>query len=123
MAKKTIMVVDDEPDTLELAKAILTMNGFNVQVFDTAKGALDALKAGKAPDLIILDMRMPQISGPDFCEKVRTELKLTKQKIVFFTASSFKDNALVKKYKVLGYIFKPFDNDKLVEDIKKFLSK
>lgn len=118
-----IMVIDDEPDTIELMKAILEMNGFKVLGFGDAKSAMDSLKNGETPDLICLDMRMPEMSGPDFCEKVRSDPKLKKLKIVFFTASSFKDDCTRKKYGVLGYIFKPFDNKKLIDQIKGFIEK
>ena len=63
-----IMVVDDEPDTVELTKAILEMKEFEVIAFTGAKEALEELKKGINPDLVILDMRMPEMSGPDFCE-------------------------------------------------------
>ena len=120
MAKK-VMVVDDEPDTLELTKTVLEMEGLEVTTFDASGDALDSLKKGKIPDLVLLDMRMPVISGPGFCEKVRADPKTKGLKILFFTASSARDDATVKKYGVLGYIFKPFDNDQLVRDVKKFL--
>lgn len=119
---KMIMVIDDEPDTVELAKTILEMEKFKVSAFNNAKDAIDALKKGNLPDLIILDMRMPLISGPDFCEKIRTDPKLKNLKIAFFTASSETDKNLLKKYSVLGFIFKPFDNDKLVKEIKRYLA-
>ena len=51
--KKTIMIVDDEPDTLELTKAVLAMSGFEVKTFDNAKRALDSLKKS-IPDLVLL---------------------------------------------------------------------
>ena len=115
---KKIMVVDDEPDTLELAKAILEMNNFEAVVIDTAQKALDSLQTEK-PDLVLLDMRMPQISGPDFCKKIKE--KGLKFKIVFFTASSNEDAALLKESGAMGYIFKPFDNDELVKQINSYL--
>ena len=117
---KEIMVVDDEPDTLELVKAVLEMNGFKVNVFDTATGALTALNKDR-PSLVLLDMRMPEVSGVDFCKKVRATPKLKNLKIVFFTASGNNDVALLKQSGALGYIFKPFDNDDFVRQVKKFI--
>ena len=70
MAKK-IMVVDDEQDILELVKVILESQGFEVHAFINAKEALSELETGDSPDLLILDIRMPQISGYDFCKIVR----------------------------------------------------
>ena len=121
MAKKMIMVVDDEPNTLELAKVVLEMNNFNAITFDSAKEALDTLNKNEIPDLILLDMRMPQISGLDFCKRVKENPKLKDIKIVFFTASGSKDDEIVNQTGVLGYIFKPFDNDDLVRQVKQYL--
>ncbi|MFH0875038.1 MAG: response regulator [archaeon] len=121
---KTIMVVDDEPDTIELTKAILEMNGgFEPITFTRAKEALEALKNKSMPDLLVLDMRMPEISGPNFCAELRKSKKFDKLKIVFFTASSDMDNNLLKKYNILGFIFKPFDNEELIKQINGYLKK
>lgn len=122
MSKK-VMVVDDEPDTLELVKAILETEDFDITDFNNAKPALDALKKGLNPDIILLDMRMPEISGPDFCQELAKDEKLKKLKVVFFTASSDLDKTLAKKSGALGFIFKPFSNDDLVSQIKKYLAK
>lgn len=120
---KKIMVIDDTPDTLELAKAVLEMDGFKVIEYLESKKALDSLRSGNLPDLILLDLRMPEISGPDFCKIIRKEEKLKNLKIVFFTASSDADENILKKYNVLGYIFKPFNNDQFVKDIRNYLKK
>lgn len=116
------MVVDDQPDTVELATAILEMNEFEVLAFTEPRKALDSLKSGSKPDLIILDVRMPDLSGPELCNEVRKDDKIKNQKIAFFTASSDADNNLLKETGALGFIFKPFDNDKLVEDVNHYLS-
>ena len=56
MAKKKIMIVDDEPDTVVLAKAILEMNHFETMEFNVPEDALASIEKGARPDLIILDM-------------------------------------------------------------------
>ena len=110
----------DEPDTVELVDAILGAEGFNVIKYESSEKALNSIKKGEKPDLILLDLRMPVISGPDFCTELnKAKIKL---KIVFFTASSDLDKALAKKSGALGYIFKPFSNEDLVREIKKYLN-
>lgn len=116
-----IMVVDDEQDTVELANVVLKLKGFESIGFTEPKKALAELKAGLRPDLIILDMRMPLMSGPEFCEEVRKDANLKGIKIVYFTASSEKDDPKMKLHKVLGVIFKPFNNDDLIKEVKKYL--
>lgn len=121
MAKK-IMVVDDEQDILELVKVILESQGFEVHAFINAKEALSELETGDSPDLLILDIRMPQISGYDFCKIVRKNKKLDNLKIAVFTASSNLGQSFLElNHNVIGFISKPFDNKKLVSDVKKYL--
>lgn len=121
MAKK-IMVVDDEQDILELVKVILESQGFEVSAFINAKEALSELETGNCPDLLILDIRMPQISGYDFCKMVRKNKKLDNLKIAVFTASSNLGQSFLElNHNVIGFISKPFDNKKLVSDVKKYL--
>ncbi len=121
--KKKLMIIDDEPDTIELVKAIMEFEDeFEAKTYTDSRDAIKALKTYKdLPDLIILDVRMPYLSGLDFCKMIREDEKLKNLKIVFFTASSDSDKSLLKKYNVLGYIFKPFDNEMLIKDIKKYL--
>ena len=118
---KKIMVVDDEPDTLILVKAVLEPEGFKVDDFDSSQKALDALNKGIHPDIILLDMRMPIISGSDFCDRVFKDKKLKDLRIVFFTASSDLDKEIAKQNGAKGYIFKPFDNNELVKQVNKYL--
>ena len=116
-----IMIIDDEPSTNELITVLLEMNGFHAKTYESAKKALTALKNGEKADLIILDMRMPDMSGLDFCNKLNKDKSIPPQKVVFFTASSDLDKSLLKKYNVLGFIFKPFDNKELIKQINNFL--
>ena len=118
---KKIMVVDDEEDILELVTAILEADGFEVRTFDNAKKALDELEKGDRPDLLILDIRMPQMSGYDFCKAVRENKELDGLKIVVFTASSNLGESFLKlNHNVVGFIGKPFENKKLLSDVKKY---
>ena len=121
MAKK-IMVVDDEEDILELVRVVLESSGFEVQAFVDANKALAKLEGGECPDLLILDIRMPKISGYDFCKRVRENKKLDSLKIAVFTASSNLGQSFLElNHNVIGFISKPFDNKRLVEDVKKYL--
>ncbi|MFH0875437.1 MAG: response regulator [archaeon] len=121
MSKK-VMVVDDEPDTTLLVDAILKMNKIGVSTYNDAELALNELKKNEKYDLILLDIRMPKISGPEFCELVRKNPKTKNIKIVFFTASSNVDKTKMEKMGVLGVINKPFNNDELVKVVLKYIT-
>ncbi|MEA3514743.1 MAG: response regulator [Nanoarchaeota archaeon] len=118
---KKIMVVDDEQDIVELVKVILQAKGFDVVTFDNARDAWAELKKGNIPDLVLLDIRMPEMSGNDFCEKVESDKRFKDMKIVVFTASIDLGVAFKEINNVAGFIAKPFDNKKLVNDLNKYL--
>ncbi len=121
MSKK-IMVVDDEESLLELARAILEKEGFEVITASDGSECLQKLKAVK-PDLILLDMMMPGMSGRETCEKIRADPKTKGLKVAFLTVARFSEAGkdTLKKMNVSDYITKPFENDDLVRRIKKML--
>jgi two-component system sensor histidine kinase/response regulator len=116
------MVVDDEPDNIELMKIILSKHGFDPVVFTNPIEALNALKNGALPDLLILDMRMPEMSGTDFCLELHKDSRFDDLKIVFFTASSDLSQELLHKYNVRGFIYKPFNINELVKQVNTYLA-
>lgn len=122
MAKKKVMVVDDEENLVELVKAVLEQEGFEVIPAYSGRECLDKLKKVK-PDLILLDMFMPGISGRETCEKIRKDPKTKNLKIIFCTVARFSETGkgTLKKMRVLDYITKPFDNKDLVKRVKKAL--
>ena len=71
---KTIMIVDDEEDIQDLVSAILEPEGFDMVTASDGNECLDKLKT-VTPDLILLDMMMPGISGRETCEKIRANPK------------------------------------------------
>jgi len=121
---KTIMIVDDELHMIELEKAILEAAGFKTITALNGEEALKTLEK-KKPDLVILDMMMPGMSGREVCEKIRKNPKTRNLRVVFVTVAMFSEigKEQLKNMHVLDYINKPFDNDELVERIKKALAK
>jgi len=122
MVKKKIMVVDDEPSLRELVSAVLEQEGYEVITAEDGKEALEKLKTIK-PDLILLDMMMPGISGREVCEKIRADKKTKDLKVVFLTVARFSEvgKEELNKMNVSDYITKPFDNDDLLKRVKKII--
>jgi CheY-like chemotaxis protein len=122
MAKKKIMVVDDEENLIELVKAILETEGFDVITAYNGKECLEKLKTAK-PDLILLDMMMPGMSGRETCENIRKDSKTKNLKVAFVTVAKFSEvgKDILKKLNAVDYITKPFDNKDLVKRVKKAL--
>ncbi|MBL7072852.1 MAG: response regulator [Candidatus Omnitrophica bacterium] len=121
MAKK-ILIVDDELDILEVLTFRLSKEGYSVVTAASGQEALEQLEK-EVPSLILLDIRMPDINGYEICKRVKTGKKWKHIPIIMLTASSMlKVEKAVEKYKVEGFLIKPFDYEKLLEKIKEFIS-
>jgi CheY-like chemotaxis protein len=122
MVKKKIMVVDDEESLIELVKAVLEQEGYEIITAMDGEEALDKLKTMR-PDLILLDMMMPGMSGREVCEKIRENPKTRNLKVAFLTVAKFSEagKGVLGKMNVLDYITKPFDNEDLVRRVKKIV--
>ena len=124
MPKKRIMVVDDEESVLELLKAVLENDGYTVLTASDGEECLEKLKKTK-PDLVLLDMMMPGMSGREVCERIRKDPKTKNLKIIFVTVARFSEMGkdTLSKMNVLDYITKPFDNADLLKRVKKAAGK
>jgi DNA-binding response OmpR family regulator len=121
MAKK-IMVVDDEESLLELVSAVLEEAGYDAITASNGEEALAKLKTEK-PDLVLLDMMMPGMSGREVCTRIRSDPKTKELKIAFLTVAKFSEvgKDQLSKMNVSDYITKPFDNEDLLKRVKKIL--
>lgn len=122
MANELILAVDDEPHILELLKTLLVVEGYRVLAARSGEEALDILKKQR-PDLVLLDMMMPEMSGREVCERIRADPKTKDLKVVFVTVAKFSEigKKVLDDLDVLDYITKPFDNQDLIERVKKLL--
>jgi two-component system cell cycle response regulator DivK len=82
---KQALVVDDNELNSKLVAVFLKRLGWQAQVVNTGDGALDALRHG-AFDMVLLDLRMPNLSGEQVCRRIREELGLHHLHIVAYTA-------------------------------------
>ncbi|HMU74429.1 MAG TPA: response regulator transcription factor [Elusimicrobiota bacterium] len=121
MLKKRIMVVDDDKDIRRLVENILSKEGF---VTVGAENAADALKKiqNSKPDLIILDLQLPDKDGFEVCKQLRADPATRYVPVVFLTVQN------VDSYKIAGleigaddYITKPFNQTELVARVKAVL--
>jgi two-component system alkaline phosphatase synthesis response regulator PhoP len=123
MKKKniTILVVDDEPDILEILSYNLSQEGYNVITEDNgAKGFKTAKKV--KPQLIILDVMMPEMDGIEACELMRKERSLDNSVIAFLTARG-EDYSQVAGFEAGAddYITKPIKPKVFVSKVKSLL--
>jgi two-component system alkaline phosphatase synthesis response regulator PhoP len=117
----TILCVDDEPDILEILKYNLSSEGYNVL---TANDGLSAISKAKEiiPNLIIIDIMMPDMDGIEACEKLRADQKFNDTIIMFLTARG-EDYSHVAAYEAGAddYVTKPVKPKVLVSKVKGLL--
>jgi DNA-binding response OmpR family regulator len=116
-----ILLVDDEPDQLELLEAILSESGFSTE---KAGSGLEALKkvGQRLPDLIIVDGNMPQMNGFAFCESLRKNAAAAGVPIIMLTGLTghlSRLNGLL--HGASAYMTKPYKNSELVSKVSEFL--
>jgi DNA-binding response OmpR family regulator len=122
MVKKKIMIVDDEENLSELIKAIFKKEGFDVFAARSGQECLDKLK-DITPDVILMDIMMPGMTGTETVEKIKSNPKTKNLKIIFLTVARVSEvgkNGL-KDLGAMDYITKPFDNNDLVRRVKRVL--
>jgi CheY-like chemotaxis protein len=112
-----ILVVEDEPENRLLIGMILTTEGY--QVIPAVDGA-DALArlASEPPDLILLDLMMPQMNGFEVLERLRADPTTAPVPVIVLTAlAQERDIARAVSSGAQGYVIKPFEPDELLKRI------
>lgn len=123
MRKKdiTILLVDDEPDILEIVGYNLSAEGYNIITADNGEKAVKIAKK-KKPQLIILDVMMPEMDGIEACEQIRKIPELSETIITFLTARG-EDYSQMAGFDAGAddYITKPIKPKVLVSKVKALL--
>lgn len=119
----TILVVDDEPRIRELTQMILEDKGYRVI---TAENGVEALQKAEreTPDLVLLDVVLPGISGVEVCRILKSQAKTRSIPLVMFTVLGRDvDQRLAEESGCDGYFLKPFTPEDLFSEVKKYLKK
>ncbi len=113
---KTILIVDDTPENIDVLTGLL--EGFKKKVAINGEKALK-IAFSKPPDLILLDIMMPNMDGYEVCKHLREKEKTKDIPIIFLTAKTAIED-VVKGFEVGGqdYVTKPFDARELMERVK-----
>lgn len=116
-----ILVVDDDPYILMSLEFLMKKNGFNVLVARDGKEAMQIVNEF-IPDIVLLDIMMPDVNGYEICKYIKSTQKLESSKVVFLSAKS--TEADIRKGYELGaslYISKPFSTRTIVKQLKEIL--
>ncbi len=118
---KLIAVLDDEQDILELVSLHLKKEGFNVKEFQEPKNFLKSINQ-QLPDLIILDLMLPDTDGLEICKYLKKEEKFSSIPIIMLTAKSEEtDKVLGLELGADDYVTKPFSPKELIARVKAIL--
>lgn len=117
----TIAVVDDEPDIVDLVSLHLERSGYRVKSFSNGKELFKSLRTS-LPDLIILDLMLPDSDGFEICNTVKKDEKTALIPVIMLTARSHEsDKVLGLEIGADDYITKPFSPRELVARVKVIL--
>lgn len=116
-----ILVVDDSTTNVVLLEAILDEKGYRIETALNAKEAY-AIIAQEVPDLILLDLLMPKISGFDFLAQIRNNEKTLGTPVIVVSALTDEENiAKIMEMGAIDFIKKPIDLQYLVEKVESVL--
>lgn len=112
-----ILAVDDDPDVLFTVKAILKKEGFEVITANGGAEALELLKT-HTPELVLLDVMMPDIDGWEVLKEIRSDERLKQLPVMMLTVKSIKSYTVKKGdiSDVINYLVRPFTKDNLSQD-------
>ena len=117
-APKKILIVEDEPDIAQLVKLYLEKDGFHTNVATSGVEALKLIKSER-PDLLILDLMLPEIDGIEVCKKVRTTPDTALLPIIMLTAKAEESDTIIGlELGADDYVTKPFSPKALVARVK-----
>lgn len=118
-----ILVIDDEPDVVEIIAMNLKSKGFEIlKAYDGSLG-LETVKE-KMPDLIILDLMLPKMSGFEICDALKKEVSTARIPIIMLTAKAEVDDRIEGlEYGADDYIVKPFSPRELLLRIESVLKR
>ncbi len=118
---KRVLVVDDEPNIVMSLEFLMRRAGFEVEVARNGREALEALD-GPPPDLLLLDVMMPEFDGYEVCGRIRARADWNGTRIIMLTARG--RDVERERGLALGadaYVTKPFSTRDLVEQVKGML--
>ncbi|MCZ7676978.1 MAG: response regulator [Roseovarius sp.] len=118
-----ILIAEDEPAILDPLSFILELAGWQVVSVTDGEAALASLRRQR-PRLLLLDIMLPQRSGLDVLKTLRGDPDLTDIPVLILTArGQSHDRQLALDLRADGFITKPFDNDELIDEVRRLLAR
>jgi DNA-binding response OmpR family regulator len=119
---RSIVIVDDEPDIVELVALHLEKAGFQVEKLLDGESFIDFIEEGRRPDLVILDLMLPDRDGFEICKDLKRDEETAAIPIIMLTARGEEtDKILGLELGADDYVTKPFSPKELVARVKAVL--
>ena len=119
---KQILVIEDEDNIAIALDYLMTREGYRLERIATGAGAVDLIRE-QQPDLVLLDVMLPEVSGYEICQKVRQDPGLSGVKILMMTA---RGSAMERRKGLAmgadGFISKPFELKELRAEVRRILA-
>jgi CheY-like chemotaxis protein len=114
----TIMIVDDDPDIRELMKIFLEGDGYHVDLAADGIDALEQLRAGSHPALILLDLMMPRMDGEQFMKEIRGTRYAQIPIVVISGHSAVRSKT--REFEAASFLMKPVEFNELLKAVRRF---
>lgn len=122
MSEKRVLLIEDEPNIIEAIRFILARDGWRVDTHSDGETALGAVRA-RAPDLVILDVMLPNRSGYDILQDLRLDDDTKALPVLMLTArGQKKDRELAEKLGVNRFMTKPFSNAEILTTVRELVA-
>ena len=120
---KHVLVVDDDPVNLQVLINFLSMEGYQVDHVMSGDRLLDKIDEGQLPDLILLDVMLPRMSGYDVCRKIREKYSMHELPVMMLTAKSrIEDTITGLQSGANDYLSKPVNREELIARVRSLIS-
>lgn len=121
MQDKRVLLIEDEPNIIEAIRFILSRDGWRVDTHSDGKTALEAVLA-RSPDLVILDVMLPNRSGYDVLNDIRADATIKDVPVLMLTArGQKKDRELAEKLGASRFMTKPFSNGEILDTVRELV--
>src|SRR3989338_8206986 len=118
--KATILVVDDSPDTRNLIITLLE-DDYRIMAATNGEEALRLAQSGAQPDLILLDIMMPGVSGYEVCRQLKADSRTCNIPVIFISAMAGEGNETQgRALGAVGFLSKPLDPRNVVAQVKEY---
>ena len=116
-----ILVVDDTPENIRLLDAVLSPRGYTVDAVSSGAQAVEKLAEEPLPDLVLLDIVMPEVDGYEVCRRIRAAPATALLPVVMITASSGEEKVKALEAGADDFVMKPFDQAELLARVSSLI--